>query len=415
MICSEAKKQQGDLLSDNNIKDYTVYEYLRPDMQEGGMVVYIKDDLTVIVETWDGLGDPQEQWMDSERLWLIIKTESESMAVCSSYLRCQNYKKPELYNDNKKLTNKIEEEAAYLRNTGCKVTWWGDMNGHIGRLPPLGITKNCHPGINQNGRLILEHVSEMGMVILNGNQWTREDGIQVKARGEHTYQKIRKDGVHRSYIDLAFADKEALKHINMFEVIGFEAHVPGSDHVPMLMSLGLHGEKPETTQEQQKKPQAKTQWDAFKNILEERLKLREQSFMEGSVGHQSELLTQNITAAYESASIRDKKPRKKFKNKQKRRTKLPRKLRKIIWEKKESLKRLHTKMNQAQDYTEERETYLQLRTAEQIEQIKCTTDRKFKLRQICRGKSPNAVKMFWSCIKGTRPGMVISHSEALSF
>ena len=114
MICSETKKQQGDLLNDNNIRDYALKEFLRPDMQEGGIVIYTKENLTVVAETWEGLGSPTEQWMDSERLWLLLKTETEKLAICSAYLRCTNYSKPELYTDNCELMNKISE-SVYLR------------------------------------------------------------------------------------------------------------------------------------------------------------------------------------------------------------------------------------------------------------------------------------------------------------
>ena len=247
-------------------------------------------------------------------------------------------------------------------------------------------------------------MTEMDMSILNGNQWTREDGKQVKARGEHSYQKIRRDGVHKSYIDVGYADKDALKHINRFEILGFEAHIPNSDHAPLIMNIGMNGNKPETVETEQKDTTGKTNWESFSKVLESRLIGKEQEFLEGSVGHQFEILSNNITAAFHSTTTekvtRRRKPRKSEKRKS-----ISTKLRKIIIKKKECLQALKAKMEQAQDYTAEKDAYLQLRNEELIEQIKCETNRKFKLRQICRGKSPNAVRMFWSCIKGTKPGM----------
>ena len=133
MCCAEVKKQQGDLLSNHNINGYYLSEELRPDMQEGGLSVYIKEDLNITTEPWEGLVTPDDDWMRSERNWLILKSEVESFAICSVYLRCLNFTRPEHYERNSELMDKISEESRYLRTMGSAVFWWGNKLAKIHR------------------------------------------------------------------------------------------------------------------------------------------------------------------------------------------------------------------------------------------------------------------------------------------
>ena len=107
----QIKKQEGDLLRDYTIEDYYLTEQLRPESQEGGLFVYVREDMNVMTELCEGMGDIEDQWMDSERQWIILKTGTESIAICSISLRCLQHNKPELYLNNRKIMDKIAEES----------------------------------------------------------------------------------------------------------------------------------------------------------------------------------------------------------------------------------------------------------------------------------------------------------------
>ena len=73
--------------------------------------MYVREDMNVMTELCEGMGDIEDQWMDSERQWIILKTGTESIAICSISLRCLQHNKPELYLNNRKIMDKIAEES----------------------------------------------------------------------------------------------------------------------------------------------------------------------------------------------------------------------------------------------------------------------------------------------------------------
>ena len=159
------------------------------------------------------------------------------------------------------------------------------------------------------------------------------------------------DGIHKSHIDYGFADKEATQYIERFEIMGFETHMPSSDHAPMIMTIVLDGITPDSGEEVEDRTSSKTNWEAFTKILEQRSMQEEEVYNTLTVGGQFETLAQNITAAYRSSTTTKKFKTKKTKSKL--RKPLTQKLRKIILAKRDCLRALRTKISTNTDYTEE--------------------------------------------------------------
>jgi len=70
--------------------------------------VYVREDMNVMTELCEGMGDIEDQWMDSERQWIILKTGTESIAICSISLRCLQHLTPD----------KPEQQNMQLLNKG---------------------------------------------------------------------------------------------------------------------------------------------------------------------------------------------------------------------------------------------------------------------------------------------------------
>ena len=144
------------------------------------MIIFIRDANDIVVENWPGLDEPADFWMDGEHQCLMIKTELDSIVVCSTYLRNENRQKSELYNNNVKLLNKIAEETAYIRgNLTDKIICWGDKNSYVGRTRMYCLPINPHKNLNKNKKLLIEHLTEQSMVMLNENTWKTSNGTNV--------------------------------------------------------------------------------------------------------------------------------------------------------------------------------------------------------------------------------------------
>ena len=237
LVLSEAKKQEGDLLQDFNIDGYQLEEHLRGDAQEGGLLIYTKEDLNTQVKNWRGLLDSHDEWMESERQWRKVKINGKDHAFCSVYLRIDSAVFPQYYENNVKLMDKIKEEMAVLRSEGMRITVIGDMNGHIGNKQPYGIPGNPHTLVNRNGKLIIEVFTSENMQLLNSSTWHTGKGDIIQGEGLCSYYKPRVDGIQSSIIDYAFTDRETLQGITKFEVMDGAINIPSSDHVPLLMHL----------------------------------------------------------------------------------------------------------------------------------------------------------------------------------
>ena len=85
----------------------------------------------------------------------------------------------------------IQQEAFALRSKGFRVVYLGDFNGHVGNKPGEGIIGNA-PGVNPNGRRLLNFLSVTDSVHINGycrvpGDWSTRlsTGLWTRQRGGH--------------------------------------------------------------------------------------------------------------------------------------------------------------------------------------------------------------------------------------
>ena len=137
-VLSELKKQEGELLTRFDIPGYSLKEFLRSDSQSGGLAAYVREGQSCKIEIGRTPRETDTEWMDSERLWISV-SGSKKVAICTTYLRCEQPVNSIYYKNNQLLLNKIKEESSIFRQKGFAVVHQGDFNSHVGDFRPCGI------------------------------------------------------------------------------------------------------------------------------------------------------------------------------------------------------------------------------------------------------------------------------------
>ena len=163
----------------HDIPGFTKFEARRSNISEdkggGGIVVYCRNDGPLYKLHAPIIKNPMSAFVNNERLWVLCETQSFKTAICCVYMGCH-------YDDgrhdewNQLIYATISEEQNDLRRSGFRVCVVGDLNGHIGDVPGVGIPGN-KPNVNPNGRMLLDFESQNDFSILNRvgtGLWTRQ-------------------------------------------------------------------------------------------------------------------------------------------------------------------------------------------------------------------------------------------------
>ena len=228
VICvSETKFRREQNIVHQAIDGFNLFETRRSDVSEdkggGGLAVYCRDNGPLFKLHSPTIRNPVCAFVNNERIWVLCETQSFKTAICCAYLGCNN-------DDNRHeewnqlIYTTIGEEQNDLRRKGYRVCLVGDLNGHIGSVPGVGIVGN-KPQINMNGQMILDFESQNGFKILNRAStglWTRQANN------------------HSTILDYALLSEE---HIDSFKSmhIDDQGYYGGdSDHHPFFVVLKEH-------------------------------------------------------------------------------------------------------------------------------------------------------------------------------
>ena len=159
VILLETMRRLEDCDLDVNIPGYSLHEARRSnaaqDKEGGGIALYTKlGDGLLFKNHAPEIADPAEAFVNNERVWVTVQSQSSRTAVCGMYLGCQ-------YSDdrhgpwNETIYRVVQREAFSLRAKGYRVAFMGDFNGHVGCLPNEGVPGNTSH-VNPNGRRFLE-------------------------------------------------------------------------------------------------------------------------------------------------------------------------------------------------------------------------------------------------------------------
>ena len=168
----ETKRRKENTVADVNIPGYRLYENLRSDQANdkdgGGIAVYTKleDGILFKLHTPD-IMDPAAAFVDNERVWITVQSQSCKTAICGVYLGCQYPdNRNSVWNDT--IYETLQQESFSLRSQGYRVVYLGDFNGHVGNKHGEGVPGN-KPDINHNGRKFLDFLSRTDSVHINGS------------------------------------------------------------------------------------------------------------------------------------------------------------------------------------------------------------------------------------------------------
>ena len=393
VICvSETKFRREQNIVHQSIEGFNLFETRRSDVSEdkggGGLAVYCRVDGPLFKLHSPIIRNPLCAFVNNERIWVLCETQSFKTAICCVYLGCT-------YDDNRHdewnqlIYSTISEEQNDLRRKGYRVCVVGDLNGHIGSAPGVGIVGN-RPKVNDNGRLILDFETQNDFTILNRvgtGLWTRQSNN------------------HSTILDYALLSSEHSDSFKSMHVDDQGFYGGDSDHHPFFVVLKEHSYVKKMFS--QLKPD-KTVWDIKEDqdwtVFTDALSGRESSLDFASV----DSLSRTLAAAVHSAmlsSIGIRKP------KVRRPSKLPQVILKELKYKKQlghEFKILlcqHERDKMSVPGTLPSQSLLEAKELfeEQREKVKILLKERNKgVRRLniekCSGSSPGAQRRFWSFV-----------------
>ena len=194
------------------------------DKNGGGKMVLVSD--RIIHSPWSPVNT--EPWVDNERTWIII--HNLHLAICSVYMAAEVASSTAYKDWNRELYGCIGNEISSLEQDGYGCIVIGDFNAHIGDAPE-GIPGN-RPGVNSNGRLLLEFATDHGLVILNRDRDLCEG---LFSRITPTSSTI---------LDYALVSKAVLPGVLRMCVDDDVELLAGSDHVALRLDINMSGLNP---------------------------------------------------------------------------------------------------------------------------------------------------------------------------
>ena len=233
----ETKRRAEEDGMDMSLLGYDVHEARRSnnaeDREGGGIAVYTKlSDGLLFKQYKPDILDPGKAFVNSERMWITVESESSKTAICGLYLGCQ-------YSDdrhgawNDAIYQTVQQEAFVMRSRGFRIVYLGDFNGHIGNVPEEGGMIGNTVGINPNGRRFLNFITNTDSVNINSMCKSHGDYSTRICEGLWTRQR----GGHSSIIDFALISNEH-KDTVISMLIDDKGNLGGgSDHNWIILDL----------------------------------------------------------------------------------------------------------------------------------------------------------------------------------
>ena len=169
-----------------------------------------------------------EPWVENKRTWIII--HNLHLAICLVYMAAEVAGGMTYKDWNRELYGCIGNEISSLEQDGYGCVDIGDFNAHIGDTPE-GIPRN-RPGVNSNGRLLLDFATEHGLVILN-RDWDLCEGL---------FSRITPTS--STILDYALVSKAVQPGVLRMCIDDDVELLAGSDHVALRLDINMSGLDP---------------------------------------------------------------------------------------------------------------------------------------------------------------------------
>ena len=227
ICCTEThfRKEQNQI--HHSIPGFNMFETRRSDVSGdkagGGIIVYCRDNGPLYKLHNPTIQNPMSAFVNNERMWVLCETQSYKTAICCVYMGCQ-YEDNRHDNWNQLIYATISEEQYDLRQRGFRICIVGDLNGHIGAVPGIGIVGN-KTNINSNGRMLLDFENQNNFSILNRAStgiWTRQCDLNA------------------TVIDYALLSREHYSSFKSMHIDDQGQYGGDSDHHPFFLVLKEH-------------------------------------------------------------------------------------------------------------------------------------------------------------------------------
>ena len=237
MVLLETKRRVEELGIDISVPGYAVYETKRSnnagDRDGGGVAIYTKlGDGLLFKHHKPDIVNPDNAFVNTERLWVTVESQSSKTAICGVYLGCQ-YSDDRYAQWNDTIYQVVQQEAYTLRSRGFRIVYLGDFNGHLGNIPRDGGILGNTPGVNPNGLRLLNFISITDSVNINGMCQVPGDWNSRICQGLWTRQR----GGSSSIIDYALISREHANTVRSMFVDDKGYLGGGSDHNWILVSI----------------------------------------------------------------------------------------------------------------------------------------------------------------------------------
>ena len=224
----ETKRRMESCDLDAEIPGYSLHEARRSDAsgdkEGGGIALYTKLSDGIIFKNHNpDIDDPTEAFVNTERVWVTLQSQSSKTALCGIYLGCQ-YSDDRYSTFNDTIYRVVQREAFQLRSKGYRVVFLGDFNGHVGSLEGQGVPGNTND-VNPNGRRFLDFLSITDSKHVNGDR-KLTSGLWTRQRGGFS-----------SIIDFAVVSSEHMSSVVSLLVDDHGELGGGSDHNWLILDL----------------------------------------------------------------------------------------------------------------------------------------------------------------------------------
>ena len=213
----ESKRREEETPIDAFIPGYALHESRRSnlagDKAGGGIMVYTKLTDGVLFKRYTpDIQEPEDNFINSERVWITVESLACKTAVCGLYLGYQDSSdKHGAWNDS--IYRVVQQEAFTLRSKGYRVCFLGDFNGHTGNRLGEGVPGNT-PDINPNGRRFFSFLANTDSRHINGECRVPGQVNTMITKGLWTRQR----GGHSSVIDYGTISREHLNSVVAMEI-----------------------------------------------------------------------------------------------------------------------------------------------------------------------------------------------------
>ena len=237
VILLETKRRVEESGINIAVPGYALHESRRSnnagDREGGGLAIYTRlCDGILFKEHKPVIHDQSRAFVNSERMWITVESQSSKTAICGLYLGCQ-YADDRHGHWNNAIYETIQLEAFALRSKGYRVVFLGDFNGDVGCIPMNGGIPGNTANTNQNGQRLLDFITITDTININsmcrvpGNWDTRVcQGLWTRQRGGFS-----------SVIDYALISREHANTVVGMYVDDKGALGGGSDHNWIMLDI----------------------------------------------------------------------------------------------------------------------------------------------------------------------------------